>query len=178
MSPAAVRMSRAMAPAAPIRLKPAISSRVELVRVASAVTPQPAAPRANPPETTGMRPKRSIIRPAGTAVSPEAVRKIAGPSKPFTPVTRTNVSDDTAATSWRTTLLTASVAARMTVLRRIGRLDGPPVATKPIQYDRRDGLGSGPRDLVRLCDRALAPCRRGRARRSGERASHRGELVR
>lgn len=69
---------------------------------------------------TGLRPKRSIIRPAGIDVSAEAVRKIAGPSpsRPRTPVTSTNVNDDTAATSCKTAEFTAIVAASNTVLRR------------------------------------------------------------
>ena len=72
--------------------------------VASAVSEQPHAASTYPPAMTGLRPMRSINRPAGTAVSPEATRKIAGPSpsNPSTPVTSTNVSDDTAATSCST----------------------------------------------------------------------------
>jgi len=123
MSPAAVRMSSATALAAPIIPKPAITAKVESMRVASAVNAQPAAPTTKPKLITGVRPKRSIIRPAGTEVSADAVRKIAGPSpsSPRTPVTSTKVREDTAATSWRTAELTAIVAARITVFRRIGR---------------------------------------------------------
>src|SRR6266542_2435899 len=123
MSPAAVRMSSATALAAPIIPKPAITAKVESMRVASAVNAQPAAPTTKPKLITGVRPKRSIIRPAGTEVSADAVRKIAGPSpsNPRTPVTSTKVREDTAATSWRTAELTAIVAARITVFRRIGR---------------------------------------------------------
>jgi hypothetical protein len=49
---------------------------------------------------------RSIIRPAGTAVSAEDTRKIAGPSpsRPSTPVTSTKVIEETAATSCSTEL--------------------------------------------------------------------------
>src|SRR3954454_21738638 len=66
---------------------------------------------------------RSISRPAGTALRPEATRKIAGPSpsSPSTPVTSTNVIDETAATSWSTAEYTAMAAASSTVLRRTGR---------------------------------------------------------
>jgi hypothetical protein len=104
MSPAAARISSAMPLAAPVKPKPRITSGVEPMPVASAVRPQPAAAARKPPPTTGLRPRRSIARPAGTAVSADAVRKIAGPSpsSPSTPVTSTNVSDETAATSWST----------------------------------------------------------------------------
>ena len=133
MSPAAVRMSSDVALTTPIRTKPAITSSVESVRAASAVNPHPIAPTAKPKLTTGIRPKRSISRPAGTAVSAEAVRKIAGPSpsRPLTPVTRTNVSEDTAATSWSTAELTAIVAARIRVLRRTGSAGGGWLTTPP-----------------------------------------------
>jgi hypothetical protein len=51
-----------------------------------------------------LRPTRSINRPAGTAASPDAIRKIAGPSpsSPSIPVTSTKVIDDTAAVSCST----------------------------------------------------------------------------
>ena len=119
-------MSSETALAAPIRPKPVITRRVESIRVASAVSAHPAAPIAKPKLMTGVRPNRSIKRPAGIAVSADAVRKIAGPrpSSPLTPVTRTNVSDDTAATNWSTAELTAIVAASRTVLRRMGRAGG------------------------------------------------------
>src|SRR5712691_3943455 len=104
---------------------------VDPVRVARAVSAQPHAARANPAVITGVRPMRSIRRPAGIAVKPDEVRKIAGPrpSRPLTPVTSTNVSDETAAVNWRTAELTAIVAERITVLRRIGRPAGDPLAT-------------------------------------------------
>jgi hypothetical protein len=44
-------------------------------------------------------------------------------------VTSTNVSDDTAAVNWSTAELTAIVAERITVLRRIGRPGADPLAT-------------------------------------------------
>src|SRR6266567_875571 len=131
MSPAAVRMRREMPLDAPTSAKPAITARVDPVRVARAVSAHPPAPRANPAVITGVRPIRSMRRPAGTAVNPDDVRKIAGPrpSSPLTPVTSTNVSDETAAVSWRTAEFTAIVAERITVFRRIGRLGGDPLAT-------------------------------------------------
>ena len=117
---------------APTSAKPAITVIVEPVRVARAVTAHPPAPRAKPAVITGVRPTRSIRRPAGTAVNPDDVRKIAGPSpsSPLTPVTSTKVRDETAAVNWRTAELTAIVAARINVLRRIGRPDGDPLATR------------------------------------------------
>src|SRR5438552_11294723 len=126
MSPAAVRIRSETALAAPISAKPAITSRVDSSRVARAVNAQPAAPTPKPKLITGVRPNRSIRRPAGIAVSADAVRNIAGPrpSSPLTPVTRTKVSDEPAPTSWSTAELTAIVAARRTVLRRIGRAGG------------------------------------------------------
>src|SRR6266571_6411322 len=126
MSPAAVRIRSETALAAPISAKPTITSRVDSSRVARAVKAHPAAPTAKPKLMTGVRPNRSIKRPAGIAVTADAVRKIAGPRprSPLTPVTRTNVSDETAATSWSTAELTAIVAARRTVLRRMGRAGG------------------------------------------------------
>ena len=104
MSPAAVRISSAMPLAAPVRANPRISSSGESIAVASAVRPHPTAAARKPPPTTGRRPMRSIARPAGTAASADAVRKIAGPSpsRPSMPVTSTNVSDETAATSCST----------------------------------------------------------------------------
>ena len=104
MSPAAVRISSAMPLAAPVSAKPAITSGVEPMLVASAVTEQPAAAARKPPAITGRRPTRSIARPAGTAASAEDTRKIAGPSprSPSIPVTSTNVIEETAATSWST----------------------------------------------------------------------------
>jgi hypothetical protein len=108
------------------------------VCVARAVSAQPHAPRAKPAVITGVRPTRSIRRPAGTAVKPEDVRKIAGPrpSSPLTPTTSTYVSDETAAVNWRTAELTAIVAERITVLRRIGRPDGEPLATRSFNQHR------------------------------------------
>src|SRR5688500_4882782 len=64
-----------------------------------------------------------MARPAGNAESAPAVRKIAGPSpsRLSKPVTSTNVSEATAATSWRTHELIAVTAARRNVLRPTGR---------------------------------------------------------
>ena len=104
MSPAAVRISSAIPLALPVSQKPRITSGVESAAVAAAVRAHPAVAIAYPAAITGRRPSRSIARPAGRAVSADAVRKIAGPSpsRPSTPVTSTKVSEDTAATSWST----------------------------------------------------------------------------
>src|SRR5436305_8877010 len=160
MSPAAVRISSDVALTTPIRTNPAITRRVESVRVASAVNPQPIAPSAKPALITGVRPTRSISRPAGTAVRAEALRKIAGPSprRPLTPVTRTNVSDDTAATSWSTAELTAIVAARRSVLRRTGSAAGCWPATP--QFNQAAEAAS----LLQWLHEACGDCRAGRRR--------------
>ena len=104
MSPAAARISSATPLAAPVSMKPRMSSGAEPTLVASAVRQQPTVADRYPPAITGRRPMRSIARPAGSAASADASRKIAGPrpSRPRTPVTSTNVIDDTAATSCRT----------------------------------------------------------------------------
>src|SRR5439155_79734 len=65
MSPAAVRMRSEIPLDAPTSAKPAITVTVELVRVARAVSAHPPAPRAKPAVITGVRPTRSIRRPAG-----------------------------------------------------------------------------------------------------------------
>src|SRR3954464_1439243 len=141
MSPAAARVSNEMPLEAPTNTKPGSRAVVEPVLVASAVSRQPQEPSAKPTVSTGTRPKRSISRPAGTAVSPEEVRKIAGPrpTRPLTPVTSTNVSEETAAVSWRTAEFTAIVAARITVLRLIGRPGGTSVATTSLNQPSRNG---------------------------------------
>jgi hypothetical protein len=101
---AGVPISSAVPFAAPVSANPAITAGVESRFVASAVSEQPAAAKTYPPAMTGLRPTRSINRPAGTAASADAVRKIAGPSpsSPSTPVTSTKVSEETAATSCST----------------------------------------------------------------------------
>ncbi|HVD26394.1 MAG TPA: hypothetical protein VNB86_10410 [Gaiellaceae bacterium] len=126
MSPAAARTRSATPPEAPTSAKPAITGGPCSVAVPSAVRRQPTQPSAKPVAITGIRPKRSIARPAGNEVSAEAVRKIAGPSPSSfsNPVTSTKVSDETEATSCRTAELTASTPARSSVLRRIGSSAG------------------------------------------------------
>ena len=81
-----------------------MSTNVDSMLVASAVSPQPTVASRYPPAITGRRPIRSISRPAGIAAEAEATRKIAGPSpsRPSIPVTSTNVIEDTAATSCST----------------------------------------------------------------------------
>ena len=140
MSPAAARVNNVIPLEAPTNANPGSRAAVEPVLVASAVSRQPQEPRAKPTVNTGTRPKRSISRPAGTAVSPDEMRKIAGPrpSSPLTPVTSTKVSDETAAVSWRTAEFTAIVAARITVLRLIGRPGGTSVATTSFNQPRQN----------------------------------------
>src|SRR4051812_20507200 len=119
MSPAAVRISSATPLAAPVSMNPRMRMGGESMLVASAVRQQPAVAAKYPQAITGRLPKRSIARPAGTAVSADATRKIAGPrpSSPRAPVTSTNVIEDTAAVSCRTAEYTAIAAARISVLR-------------------------------------------------------------
>ncbi|HKI22349.1 MAG TPA: hypothetical protein VKA24_02915 [Gaiellaceae bacterium] len=114
----------------PIRANPTITGTACSVAVPSAVSAQPVAPSKNPTTITGTRPNLSIDQPAGKAVRADAVRKIAGPSprSASNPVTRTNVSDETAATSWSTAELTAMIAPSRIVLRRIGRSAAAPSA--------------------------------------------------
>ncbi len=123
MSPAAARIRSDVAWPMPIRTKPARSTGTDDVCVASAVSAQPAAAATKPAARTGRRPYLSIVRPATTAVSPEDVRKIAGPSpsRPRSPVTSTNVIDETADASCSTTEFTAVTVARTSVFRRIVR---------------------------------------------------------
>ena len=101
MSATAVR-ERSTAPfIPPIPRKPRTTSGAESATHPSAVSKQPTAPTTNPPAITGTRPYRSMSRPAGSAASAPAVRKIAGP-RPRTdsiPVTRTSVIVATAAAS-------------------------------------------------------------------------------
>ena len=112
-----------------------MSAGAEPTFVASATRAQPAAADTKPAATTGRRPIRSIARPAGTAASAEATRKIAGPrpSRPWIPVTSTNVIDETAATSCSTAEWTAIVAARMSVLRRTLSCVATRTVKRPIQ---------------------------------------------
>ena len=169
MSPAAARVSNVIPLEAPTNAKPGSRAAVEPVLVASAVSRQPQEPSAKPTVSTGTRPKRSISRPAGTAVSPDEVRKIAGPrpSSPLTPVTSTKVSDETAAVSWRTAEFTAIVAARITVLRLIGRPGGTSVATASFNQPR-------PEQLLLQCGRGRT--RQGRRARGDARAGSRHRL--
>src|SRR3954451_13775903 len=121
MSPAAVRIRSDVAMPTPISTSPASSAGTDDVRVASAFNAHPVESATNPTASTGRRPCRSIVRPAITAVTPDDVRKMAGPrpSSPAWPVTSTNVSVDTAAASCSTTELTALAVDRSRVFRRI-----------------------------------------------------------
>ena len=73
------------------------------------------------------------MRPAITAVTPDDVRKIAGPrpSSPAWPVTSTKVSVDTAAASCSTTELTALVVDSSSVFRRITGARSAVICTNP-----------------------------------------------
>src|SRR6185437_3986061 len=121
MSPAAVRISSDVAMPTPISTSPASSAGTDDVRVASAFNAHPLESATNPTTSTGRRPCLSIVRPAITAVTPDDVRKMAGPrpNSPAWPVTSTKVSVDTAAASCSTTELTALVVDRSSVFRRI-----------------------------------------------------------
>ena len=91
--------------------------------MASAISEQPIAATTKPAASTGTRPKRSIARPAGSAARPDDARKIAGPrpSSPSIPVIATNVSELTAAASWKRHEFTASAAASRIVFLRTFR---------------------------------------------------------
>jgi hypothetical protein len=122
MSPAAVRASSAMPLAAPTATRPTSTTGAEPALLPTAASAHPAAPATNPPASTGMRPMRSIARPAGSAASAPDASTIAGPrpSSPRTSSTSTSVSDATAAESWSIAEFAASAAASRTVLRRMG----------------------------------------------------------
>ena len=142
----------------------------------SAVTAQPVPPTMKPTISTGLRPKRSIARPATAPVHAAATRKIAGPSpsSPLTPVTRTNVSDETAATSCTTAELTASVVARISVLRRTTRSrssSGTRLSVSRNAASRRHATDAG-----RTARRA-PPRRSGRRRARGGRGRARGRTA-
>ena len=123
MSPPAARESVTVPVALPIRKKPMTTPTPEEAPAESAVTRPPAAPRTNPVAMTGMRPRRSIARPAGSAAHAALARKIAGPRprSPSNPVASTKVVDASAATSWSAPEVTAMVAASRIVLRRTVR---------------------------------------------------------
>ena len=96
-------------------------------------------PATQPPASTGMRPCRSIRRPAGSAARAPAVRKIAGPSPriPSIPVTSTSVTVATATASCTMPESDVSVAASRIVLRRIGKLSIRRSLCKPRAMQRR-----------------------------------------
>src|SRR6478752_2120287 len=133
MSPAAVRIRSDVAMPTPISTSPASSAGTDDVRVASAFNAHPLESATNPTASTGRRPCRSIVRPAITAVTPDDVRKMAGPrpSSPAWPVTSTNVSVETAAASCSTTELTALVVDRSSVFRRITGARSVVICTNP-----------------------------------------------
>ena len=122
MSPAAVRARRAIPCEPPIAANPVTSSTAESMPQASAVTRQPTIPRANPPASTGIRPTRSMRRPAGIALRAPASRKIAGPRPriPSIPVTSTSDVVATATPSWSIPERQVSDPASRIVLRTTG----------------------------------------------------------
>src|SRR5262245_52763251 len=155
MSAAAVRASSTPPFIAPTPTKPRITSGALATRQARPASAQPTAPVANPPAITGTRPRRSMRRPAGSAASAPAVRKIAGPSPRIDsiPVTRTRVIVATATASWRTPESVTRHRLRKTVLRLIcfelvtGRpiQPAPPEAAgreRPTRYDDASVTGS------------------------------------
>ena len=104
MSAAAVRASRTPPFMAPTPTKPRTTSEALSTTHPSAVIRQATTPMTKPPAITGTRPNRSISRPAGSAATAPAVRKIAGPRPRIdsTPVTRTRVIVATATASCST----------------------------------------------------------------------------
>ena len=148
----------------PVRTKPGAGSRLHRA--------QPEPPTMKPTTSTGLRPNRSIARPATAPVHAAATRKIAGPSprSPLTPVTRTNVSEDTAATSCTTAELTASVAASRNVLRRTtrSRSSGGTRQASHGRRPRRHATDGGHKAL------RARPRQSGRRRGRGARARARG----
>ena len=108
---------------------------------------QPTMPATQPPASTGIRPRRSMSRPAGSAASAPAVRKIAGPSPriPSMPVTRTSVTVATATASWTMPDRHVSVAASRTVFRRIGK----PSTGRPYRQRRSQPAPKRRRTAVR-----------------------------
>ena len=101
MSAAAVRASSTAPFIAPMPMNPRITSGALSATQPSAVNTHPTIPTTKPPAITGTRPTRSISRPAGSAASAPAVRKIAGPRPRIDsiPVTRTSVIVATATAS-------------------------------------------------------------------------------
>ena len=133
-------------------------------------------PSTKPPRITGIRPVRSINRPAGpTAIAP-AARKIAGPSPrmPLTPVTATSVSELSAAASWK-----------RPSCRRASRRAGRRSAGRPLSQRECTPQARGERD--RAAVRGVANVRRRRAprpravrlrRRAGRASARRGTAAR
>src|SRR5580765_4158338 len=124
ISAAAARERRAIEPEAPRSASPAHTRYTAESRQPAETRAHPAAPPTNPPRMTGIRPTRSIRRPAGpTAAAPEA-RKIAGPRPrmPLIPVTATRVSELSAAASWRAAELQTRQVARRSAFGRTSGL--------------------------------------------------------
>lgn len=74
MSAAAVLLSMTTPVVTPARTKPISTATREPAKTPNAVRSVPTIPIANPPASTGVRPKRSIVRPAGSAAMAAAAR--------------------------------------------------------------------------------------------------------
>ena len=138
MSAAAARERSTVPDAAPTSARPRTTSAVDDQAQPNATVHVATMPVAKPPEMTGIRPNRSIARPAGSAASAAVERKIAGPSPTMlrTPVTVTSVVVPTATATCSIPPDAARPAARSRVLRRIGnRLTLP--AIQPALLGRR-----------------------------------------
>src|SRR5207253_7768393 len=124
ISAAAARARRTTDAEPPTSARPRQTREADVAAQPPATVPQPMAPRTKPPRITGMRPVRSINRPAGpTAIAP-AARKIAGPRPriPLTPVTATSVSELSPAASWNIPELQTSPPASRNAFRRTSEL--------------------------------------------------------
>ena len=133
ISAAAARARRTIDADPPTSARPRQTRKADVAAQPPATVPQPMPPSTKPPRITGMRPVRSINRPAGpTAIAP-AARKIAGPSPrmPLTPVTATSVRELSAAASWNAPELQTSEPASRKALRRTSALTGRVYAAGP-----------------------------------------------
>lgn len=126
MSPAAVRASSEMPPAAPTQRSPGTTPAGESAAEPSAVSNPPMTPSPKPTARTGIRPKRSMARPAGRAANAPVARTSAGPrpSSPSISTTSAKVIVATAAESCSVAELAASAAERSAVLRPIASFGG------------------------------------------------------
>ena len=189
MSATAVRESSTAPFIAPMPTNPRITSGARSSTHPSAVRTQPQKPTTKPPEMTGMRPRRSINRPAGSAASAPAVRKIAGPRPRIDsiPVTRTSVIVATATASCSTPESVDQAQGEQDgvtadlVRARHGRAIQPARLGMPARRHGRDGGRGTPSADVRRRGRRRSTRRpsassvdEARARRRSPRASGAG----